>query len=72
MTITSVFNSVLMILGPAVVTYFAFELNHKEDGQKTFITAGLFNFGTQAVILSILALVAPIFITGDENASLVF
>ena len=72
MTITSVFNSVLMILGPTVVTYFAFELNHKEEGQKTFLTAGLLNLGTQAIILIILALVAPAFINGDENTSLVF
>ena len=71
MTIIGVCNSILMILGPSVVTYFAFEINRKEDGLKTFLTAGLLNLGTQALILISLAIIAPVFIMDDKNTPLV-
>jgi hypothetical protein len=46
MTLTSVINSILMILGPVIVTYFGCDINHREDGQSTAITAGLLNLAT--------------------------
>lgn len=45
MTFTSVLNSVFLILGPIFVTYFAFDLHLKEDGQKTALMALLLNLG---------------------------
>ena len=74
MTFTSVINSCLMILGPVIVTYFGCDINHKEGGQSTAITAGLLNLGTQAAKLIILAFVLPILWTGtdDEVESLIY
>ena len=74
MTFTSVINSCLMILGPVIVTYFGCDINHKEGGQSTAITAGLLNLGTQAAKLIILAFVLPLLWTGadDEVESLIY
>ena len=76
MTLTSALNSVLLILGPAIGTYFAFDLNKKEDGQGTAIRAGLLNIGTETLKLIILALLAPLLfqsgLTMAEETPLVF
>ena len=74
MTFTSVLNSVLMILGPVIVAYFGCDINFKEGGQSTSITAGLLNLGTQASKLIILAIVLPLLWTGadDEVETLVY
>ena len=76
MTLTSALNSVLLICGPAIVTYFAFDLNNKEDGQGTAIRAGLLNIGTETLKLIILALLAPLLSRGGlsmaEETSLIF
>ena len=76
MTVTSALNSVLLILGPAIGTYFAFDLNKKEDGQGTAIRAGLLNVGTETLKLIILALLAPLLfqsgLTISDETPLVF
>ena len=76
MTLTSALNSVLLILGPVIGTYFAFDLHKKEDGQGTAIRAGLLNIGTETLKLIILALLAPLLfqsgLTMSEETPLVF
>lgn len=76
MTVITAINSVLLILGPVVVTYFAFDLHKKEDGQGTAMRAGLLNIGTETLKLIILALLAPILsssvLSMAEETSLAF
>ena len=71
MTYTSALNSVLLILGPVIVTYFAFELNKREDGQRTTLTALLLSFLANAARLTMLAMTALVLGSGglDEEAS---
>lgn|ERR1719469_82834 len=76
MTFTSALNSVALILGPLFATYFAFELNKREDGQSTALLALLLNFGVNTLKLTILATIALLLgmTSDDEEAekSLVF
>ena len=71
MTFTSVINSVLLILGPIFVTYFAFDLHLREDGQKTALMALLLNLGVQTCKLTCLALLSPFIqsVSSPEGAS---
>ena len=67
MTVTSVLNSVGLILGPIFATYFAFEINRREDGQNTSVMALLLNFGANAVKLIILAMIALMLGMDSDN-----
>ena len=76
MTYTSSLNSVALILGPVIATYFAFEINRREEGQSTAFMALLLNFIAQSVKLTCLAMIALMLgmnsDTNDSDKSLAF
>ncbi len=58
MTYQSAFNSICLLLGPVIATYFAFDINQKENGQRTFVIALMLNSLVYALKLTFLATVA--------------
>ena len=60
MTFTGALNSLLLILGPSIVTYVAFDVAKREGGQRTAMIASLANLGVQVAKLIILAMISPL------------
>ena len=65
-----------LILGPVIATYFAFEINRREEGQSTAFMALMLNFIAQSVKLTCLAKIALMLgmnsDTNDSDKSLAF
>lgn len=69
MTYTSAFNSICLILGPMVAAYFAFDINRREDGQRTTLFALVINMLAIALKLTILATIALALGTSNDDES---
>ena len=67
MTFTGALNSLMLILGPSIATYFAFEVAKREGGQRTATIAGLCNLGVQIAKLIILAMISPLLQSSTGN-----